>query len=220
MKKNFLDLKNINTTLKNIVQLFGSLSEEERKKYDLQKFEDDLLYKFEDDCIDVNLAYEYAKFRENFKEKLDHILNKSKLLTTTRCQYLLSMETTDEEFVNLSLKAINGVLVENEEHVELMNKIKDLAIKRGLYDQIVNRIKVCGDISCIVCASLVYETKLIDEIFEGKENMFLYLTANTFTDEEDIQFYITKLFEIDNKDLEHRLDKKAKSINEKILTKK
>lgn len=216
MFRNFDFQENDVTKLKDILTLLENSTEEEIKKYNFEKLEKGIILKFEDDELDIELAYKYAEYNEDFKIMLDDILMNEEMITTTRCQYLLSMNTTDEEFINLSIKAIEGLLIEEETQLKLINKIKKIAIERDLYDEIVDGIKTCGDVNTIVCAALSYESKLIDEIFGGKINMYLYLKHATFTDSECLDLYIDKLFKMDNNKLENYIKNNIKTIQKRI----
>ena len=49
--------------------------------------------------------------------------------------------------------------------------------------------------------------------------MYLYLTANTFTDDEDIEYFKNRLLSMDNGALEKQLATSAKKTDQKIKQK-
>lgn len=208
-----------NEELKAFLNLYISLSEEKRSKLNITEIKEFIIEKFKKDEIDYQTAYGFANYNPDLKIKLDEILKNAIFLTQIRCEYLLTNETSEEQFIDLSIKAIKSIFVEDNYQIQLIEKIKLLAIERKLYNTIVDKIKTSGDIETIICAALGYEPKLIDEVFGGKLNMFIYLTANTFTDEQNIKYYISRLFEMDNNEFDKYITNEAKKIDLKIAKK-
>lgn len=203
----------------NLEKILMLLNETKEGTINVSKLEELILYTMEEDDLDLSVLYSFEKYIPGIRKKIDANIKGNMILSNICCQYLLSNETADEEFIKLSMKAIKNVLIDNEEQIDLLNKIKNLAIKRNLYDEIIKRIKTCGDQETIVYASLSYEPRLIQEIFESKINMYLYLTANTFTDEEQIELLKSRLLNMDNKEFINHINNKAEEVNQKIKKK-
>ena len=62
--------------------------------------------------------------------------------------------------------------------------LKEKTIKKGLYDKMLSGIKESGSVETVVWATLCFEAGLIDEIFGGKPQMYIYLSNAKCTDSD------------------------------------
>lgn len=193
---------------------------DDKKELDYEVIEKDFLHHLSMNELDLDFAYTFnKKIKLNADEKIDEIV-KLHGNTKTIASYIGLNHLEDDEIVSLSVRAIKKALPENEEDVEILNSLKRYLEEKNLYFDAISAIKSSGDPETLVCSALLFEPSLINEVFGGKKNMFLYLTANTFTDNEDIEYYKERLLSMDDRELDQQIHKSAQKIDAKIKGKK
>lgn len=204
---------------RDLLELYLSLSDIEKESLDFDGMYENVLYHLENGDIPLDVAYALCDGDEALIENVNELAKES---NETRIihQYLIKNEVSDDDFVELSIRAVKNVLPDEEIDNAALLELRGIAVERGLLDDIVTGIKSSGDVETVVCGALCYETSLIDEIFGGKANMYLYLESNTFTDDECIKFFLERLLTMDDSELEKSLDSKAQAIDAKIKGKK
>jgi len=208
--------ENINESYYDLIDFYNSLSKEEKINFDTKTIEEIILFKIENHAIMYEIIDNYCNIiNPSFREEVNKIIE-TKKDTKLLCDYLYFNDLEEEKYINLSIIAIKNIFPEKEEEIDLLQKLKLKLQEKGLYEKIIDKIKSSGDITLIVSTALCFESKLIDDIFEGKENMYLYLLANTFTDEDDIKYYKKRLLKLEDNNLKKTIKLKAKTIDEKI----
>ena len=204
---------------RDLLELYLSLSDAEKESLDFKGMHDSLIFHVENGDVPLNIAYALCDGDEVLIENINELAKKS---NETRIihQYIMRNEVDDSDFVELSIRAVKNVLPDVEIDNAALLELRGIAVERGLLDDVVTGIKTSGDVETVVCGALCYETSLIDEVFGGKANMYLYLESNTFTDDECINFFLERLLTMDDSELEKSLDSKAQAIDAKIKEKK
>lgn len=200
----------------NFKELLEFLEEAKNINIRIDKLEDIVLTAVDNDEVDLPILYSFDKYLPGLKEKIDNIIKSNVSICKLRCQYLIVTNTTDDEFVSLTTKAIKGVMVDDVEHIYLLGEIKTIAKQRNLHERIVNNIKTSGNVDKIVGAALSYEYSLINEIFGSVEAMYLYLSTYNFIDKDAVKVYQERLRVIDDYDFESSISKNNRCINKKI----
>lgn len=204
---------------RDLLALYLSLSDLEKASLDFSEMHDRMLYHFDNGSVPLDVAYALCDGDESLIDSVKELAKESEE-TRIIHQYIMSTEVSDEDFVELSVRAVKNVLPDEEIDNAALLELRGMAAERGLLDDIVTNIKTSGDVETVVCGALCYEPTLIDEVFGGKANMYLYLKSNTFTDNECINFFLERLLTMDDSELEKSLDAKAKAIDAKIKGKK
>ena len=169
--------------------------------------------------IDLDFAYKYnKKLKLYLDEEIKNLVYENGNARTI-ATYIGLNRLENEEIIALSIKAIKKTLPENEEELEVLEQLKSYLYEKKLYDDVIDAIKDTKDPETLVCASLIFEPNLIKDIFGSKKNMYLYLTANTFTDDEDIEYFKNRLLIMDNEGLKKQLVSSAKKTDQKIKQK-
>ena len=197
-----------------LIVFYDSLSVTEKNKIDKEEIEKFILKDIKMGKIKFDTIDKYCNIvNSKFRNKVNYVIENDCYNTLILCEYVNLNSLNNDKFINLSVRAIGAVYIENEVQNNALMDLKNQLQEKGLYDRVINVIKNSGDIELIVCAALCIESKLIDEIFMGKESMYLYLLANTFTDDENIEFYMKRLLNMDNFELKKNIKKKARNIN-------
>lgn len=207
------------TGFKELLELYMSFSDSEKRSLDFSKMHEKMKFNLHNADIDLDVVYALCDGNEELLAEVNSIARESHG-TRLLYQYIKGNELSDEEFVELSVRAVKNVLPDEETEVGELLELRGMAVERGLLDDIVTGIKTSGDIETVVCGALCYEPKLIDDVFGGKSNMYLYLRANTFTDDECITFFIDRLLTMDDGELEESMTRSAQAIDAKIMGKK
>lgn len=203
-----------------LLDMLSSFSTEEREMLDFDLVKKHLLYHVSMNELDLDFIYKFnRKLNLNLEEEIKAIITK-KGSPKTIASYIGLNQLEDEEIIELSVTAIKNTLPEKEEELETLEALKRYLEEKRLYEDTITAIKATKDPETIVCAALVFEPQLIKDIFGSKKNMYLYLTANTFTDNENIEFYKERLLSMDNQALNRSLNNSAKRIDSKIKQKK
>jgi hypothetical protein len=195
-------------------------SNETRQNLNIQEIKNDFLWHISMNDLNLNFAY---KFSKELNLKLENeistiIQNNGNIKTIT--SYIGLNQLEDEEIVKLAVLGIKKILPEKQEDIEIAKCLKEYLEEKDLYEKTISQIKQSGDPETIVAAALCFEPKLIKEIFGSKKDMYLYLCANTFSDDEDIEYYKDRLLNMENNGLKRQLTKQATKLNEKIKQKK
>lgn len=200
--------------LNSLVNLYDSLSASAKSEIDLSRIEKTILYNIECGRINYEGIDDYCnRVNPSFRKKVNSTIENKCNDTSILCSYLEHSELDESQYINLSVKAIICVLPDNQKQTAALAQLKKQIQEKGLYDTVITEIKALGDVETMVCTALCFENKLIDEVFGGKESMFLYLSANTFTDDELIPVYLESLLSVDDNALEKDLVQKAKRID-------
>ena len=211
--------KDITTEYQKILDMLMKLTIEEREQLNIKKIKLDLLWHVSMNEFDLDFVYKFSKkLALDLTNEIDSIV-KSNGNVKNIAAYIGLHHLDDDEITDLVIKAIRRVLPENEEDLSVMGSLKTYLEDTNLYEATMNKIKKTGDPETIVSAALCFENSLIKEIFENKKNMYLYLTANTFTDAEDIEYYKKRLLSMDDNELEKQLNNKALKTDIKIKKK-
>ncbi len=202
-----------------LLEVLSTFTEADKKDLDLEKVKSDFLYHISMNEIDLDFAYKYnRKLNLDLEEEIEKIVYANGNARTI-ASYIGLNKLEDEEIIKLTIRAIKKTLPENEEELEVLNQLKAYLYEKKLYDETLDAIKDTKDPETFVCAALIFEPALIKEVFGGKKNMYLYLTANTFTDDEDIEYFKNRLLSMDNGALEKQLTSSAKKTDQKIKQK-
>ncbi|MBE6150372.1 MAG: hypothetical protein E7162_00945 [Firmicutes bacterium] len=202
-----------------LLEVLSTFTDEDKKELDLDKIKSDFLYHVSMNEIDLNFAYKYSrKLNLQLEEEIKQIVYKNGNARTIAA-YIGLNKPEDDEIVALAVRAIKKTLPESAEELEVLNQLKVYLYEKKLYDETLEAIKDSKDPETLVCAALTFEPALIKEVFGSKKNMYLYLTANTFTDDEDIEYFKNRLLSMDNSALEKQLATSAKKTDQKIKQK-
>ena len=202
-----------------LLEVLSTFTKADKKDLDLEKVKSDFLYHISMNEIDLDFAYKYnRKLNLGLEEEIKKIVYKNGNARTIAA-YIGLNKPEDEEIIALVIKAIKKTLPESDEELEVLNQLKLYLEEKKLYDDTLDAIKETKDPETLVCAALTFEPVLIKEVFGGKKNMYLYLTANTFTDDEDIEYFKNRLLSMDNNSLEKQLTSSAKKTDQKIKQK-
>ena len=210
-----IDCNNKNEGYKSLLEYYISLSSEQREEVDLSRVYESLLLTLDDFEVELEIIYGFARYDSSFKQEVDEEIE-SCGQTALICQYIELNDKNDEDFVSLCISAISVVMPENQNEIEALAKLREKCIQRGLYDRVYEAIKLSGNVETVIYASLCFDSKLIDEVFGGKKEMFLYLSAVNFDNEECID----RLLALDSNQLQKSMKETVKSIDKKILNKK
>lgn len=210
---------NITEEYELLLEVLSTFTEEEKQELDYDKISSDFLYHLSMNEIDLDFAYKYnKKLKLYLAEEIKKIVHENGNARTIAA-YIGINKPEDEEIIKLVVKAIKKTLPESEEEMEVLSQIKNYLFEKKLYDETIDAIKETKDPETLVCAALTFEPSLINEVFGGKKNMYLYLTANTFTDDEDIEYFKNRLLSMDNGQLGKQLTTSAKKTDQKIKQK-
>ena len=202
-----------------ILENYSSLSDEERKEIDVSVIHERLLDDIANFEGDLEILYGFGNYDARFKAEAEERIKQCRQ-TTLICQYLDHNEVSTEEFVALGINAIRSVLTEKEDEVSALYSLREKSKENGAYDEFIKGIKTCGDIETVVCAALCFEPQLIDDVFGGKVQMYMYLSAGKFTDEECLGFYRDRLLAMDSCQLQNDMETNVRRLDEKILNKR
>ena len=138
----------------------------------------------------------------------------------TVAAYIGLNQPEDEEIITLVVNAIKNTYPEHDDELNALEALKLYLEEKNLSDDVVTAIKKTRDPETIVCAALCFEKELIKDVFGSKKDMYFYLLANTFTDNENIEFYKERLLQMDNHAFTKSINNSAKRIDQKIKEKK
>lgn len=214
-----INRSNKNEVYKTLLDFYSSLSDDERKQINVSKLHEMLLEDIAEFDGDLEIIYGFGNYDADFKKEAEERI-KVCSQTTLICQYLDFNDVSGEEFVELGIRAIGSVMPDKEDEIEALAQLREKAIERGIYDDVINGIKGSGDVETVVCAALCFEPKLIDEIFGGKAQMYIYLHNGRFTDSECLGFFRDRLLTMDSNQLQNDIKSNVRNIDSKIKEKK
>ena len=200
---------------KKILAFYGSLSDEERSKLDVSKLHEMLFYEIEGFDGDLEIIYGFGNYDAGFKKEAEERIkecNQTKLI----CQFIDFNDVDGEEFVELGVRAIGSVITDQDDEIEALSWLKAKALEKGLYDDVVNGVKASGEITTVVCAALCFEPKLIDEVFGGKAQMYIYLHNSHFAHDDVLESFRDRLLTMDDGQLDTTIKSSVKDVNTKI----
>lgn len=201
-----------------ILELYSGLSDRERRKIDVSGIHERLLDDIANFDGDLEIIYGFGNYDAEFKNEAEERV-KTCRQTTLICQYLDCNEVEEDEYVSLGLRAIASVMTDSDEEVRALAHLREMSKENGMYEKIVNGVKTSGDIETVVCASLCFEPKLIDEVFGGKAQMYMYLSAGDFTDGECLEMFRERLLTMDSCQLQNDMETTVRKLDQKILSK-
>ena len=195
-------------------------SKDARDKLNMLEIKNNFLWHVSMNDLNLNFAYEFSKkLNLDLEKEISAIVyNNGNIKTIT--SYIALNQLEDEEIVELAVLGITKILPEEKEELEIVEYLKEYLFEKNLYEETISKIKESGNPEIIVAAALCFEPKLIKEIFGSKKDMYLYLCANTFTDDEDIEYYKNRLLTMENNGLKKQLNRQATKLNQKIKQKK
>ena len=214
-----INRNNKKEVFQSILEHYSSLTDEERKEIDVSALHERLLDDIANFDGDLEILYGFGYYDAEFKAEAEERVKQCRQ-TTLICQYLDFNEVEREEFVILGLRAIASVMTDREEEVSALYRLREKAKEDGSYDDLINGIKTRGDVETVVCAALCFEPQLIDEVFGGKAQMYMYLSAGEFTDGECLELYRERLLTMDSCQLQNDMETNVRSLDEKIFNKK
>lgn len=202
-----------------ILEHYSSLTDEERKEIDVSVIHERLLDDIANFDGDLEILYGFGNYDAEFKAEAEERIKQCRQ-TTLICQYLGANDVEQDEFVVLGLRAIGSVMTDKEDEVSALYSLREKSKENGTYDELIKGIKTCGDIETVVCAALCFEPQLIDDVFGGKVQMYMYLSAGEFTDGENLSFYRERLLTMDSYQLQNDMETNVRRLDEKILNKR
>lgn len=208
--------KNRETLYDTAIYFYSTLCEPYDTDIDTTEVEEDILFDIEIGTIDYETIEAYCNQVNPIFRKTAYAAIEEGTSFELLCAYMKNNDLETEKYVELAALAVATVLPSVDTEIELLAKLKEDLTAKGLYDKTVEELKSSGEPETLVCAALCFSPELIDEIFGGKENMYLYLTANTFTDDHNIKSYKELLLSMNDKELQSRMTTKAESIDQKI----
>lgn len=203
---------------KTLLDFYNSLSDDERKQLDVSALHEMLLEDIAEFEGDLEIIYGFGNYDADFKKEAEErikVCDQTPLI----CQYLEVNDVADDEFVSLGVRAISAVMPDSETEVASLYGLREKTIQKGLYDEMLRGIKESGNVETVVCAALCFEPGLIDEIFGGKAQMYIYLSNAKFTDSECLEFFKDRLLTMDSNQLQNDIKASVKNLDAKIKSK-
>ena len=203
---------------KTLLDFYRSLTDSERKQLNISALHEMLLEDIAEFEGDLEIIYGFGNYDADFKkeaEKRIKVCDQTPLI----CQYLEVNDVSDDEFVSLGVRAIGVVMPDSETEIASLCRLKEKTIEKGLYDEMISGIKESGSVETVVCAALCFEPRLIDEIFGGKPQMYIYLSNAKFTDSECLGFFKDRLLTMDDSQLDKDIKASVKALDTKIKSK-
>lgn len=203
---------------KTLLDFYKSLSDDERKQLDVSALHEMLLEDIAEFEGDLEIIYGFGNYDADFKKEAEErikVCDQTPLI----CQYLEVNDVADDEFVSLGVRAIGAVMPDSETEVASLYGLREKTIQKGLYDEMLRGIKESGNVETVVCAALCFEPRLIDEIFGGKAQMYIYLSNAKFTDSECLEFFKDRLLTMDSNQLQNDIKASVKNLDAKIKSK-
>ena len=209
---------NVTEDYEMLLEMLLSFSKDDELDYGLIK--DHLLYHIGMNEIDLSFAYKFnSKLRLYLQDEIKETV-KQKGNPITVAAYIGLNQPEDEEIITLVVNAIKNTYPEHDDELNALEALKLYLEEKNLSDDVVTAIKKTRDPEIIVCAALCFEKELIKDVFGSKKDMYFYLLANTFTDNENIEFYKERLLQMDNHAFTKSINNSAKRIDQKIKEKK
>lgn len=204
---------------KTLLDFYKSLSDSEREQLDVSALHEMLLEDIAEFEGDLEIIYGFGNYDASFKKEAEErikVCDQTPLI----CQYLECNDVSSEEFVELGVRAISAVMPDSETEVASLYRLREKTIEKGLYDEMISGIKSSGSVETVVCAALCFEPRLIDEVFGGKAQMYIYLHNGRFTDSECLGFFRDRLLTMDSNQLQNDIKSNVINIDAKIKEKK
>lgn len=209
-----------NKSYKELICVLETMTPEEKKEIKFEELYEEFLWNVSENYISIEVIYEFCKkINPELKDLAEESI-KENGETINLVDYIIKNNPEGKELIELSTKAIGRVMVENATDLEKVLELKKhIQEKENTHDKVIENIKNSKNKELIVCAALTFEPKLIEEIYGGKTEMYLYLCINTFTDEQNIEFYKERLLTMDDNELNNIFQEKVDKIENKIKMK-
>lgn len=201
-----------------ILTFLSCLPEDEVKELDFSELHEMLFYDIEGFDGDLEVIYAFGNYDAEFKKEAEERIRECDQ-TNLICQYIDYHEVDGEEFVELAVRAIGSVMTDKDDELDALARLKGKAIEKGLYDDLISGVKASGDIETVVCAALCFEPKLIDDVFGGKAQMYIYLHNASFMHDDCLESFRERLLTMDDSQFDREIKTSVKSINTKIKSK-
>ncbi len=201
-----------------LLEFLSGLSADEIKEIDFSELHEMLFYDIEGFDGDLEVIYAFGNYDADFKKEAEERIRECDQ-TNLICQYIDYHDVDGEDFVQLGVRAIGSVMTDKEDELESLRGLKAKAVEKGLYDDLISGVKLSGDITTVVCAALCFEPKLIDEVFGGKAQMYIYLNNSHFAHDDVLESFRDRLLTMDDSQFDREIKNSVKTINTNIKSK-
>lgn len=182
---------------------------------DLTKLEKRLLFDVMNDDIDLREAYQYSdKYNPSFRDKLDENVNG--FCPTNKLTYLLLNDIEEDEISKHIEKVFQDIMYDYENVRELVQEFKEKMQKQGLFELTIDKLKQSKNMKSIIIAALVYDTDLIEEIFDNKLNLYYYILDNLEIDNDEIENMMEFVANMNDGEVKKQIVQKSKKYEERL----